>query len=81
MAALDRPSAISARTSRSRGGQVGQRVARLRASSWATTSGSSAVPPAATRSQRVDELGHVGDPVLEQVADAVLVRLDSSSVA
>ena len=38
--------------------------------SWVTTSGSSAVPPEATRTQGLDEVAHVGHPVLEQVADA-----------
>ena len=34
-----------------------------------TTSGSSAVPPEATRTEGLDELAHVGDAVLQQVAD------------
>ena len=69
--ALDRPSAISASTSRSRGVSVARSPAcRLARTSWLTTSGSSAVPPARHPGQRVGELGHVGDPVLEQVADA-----------
>ena len=45
-----RPSAIAARTSRSRGvSDASGSSARLRAMSCATTSGSSAVPPFATR--------------------------------
>ena len=42
---------------------------RRRTNSCATTCGSSTVPPRATRSQRVEELVDVRDPVLEQVAD------------
>jgi len=50
MAALDRPSAISPSTSRSRGVICESGSSRaLRASSLAITSGSIAVPPAATR--------------------------------
>jgi hypothetical protein len=50
MAALDRPSAISARTSRSRGLSAARLSSPvLRASKRAITSGSMAVPPAATR--------------------------------
>jgi hypothetical protein len=49
--ALDRPSAISASTSRSRGVRDDMpSVVRLAASSWLTTSGSRAVPPDPTRS-------------------------------
>ncbi len=44
---------------------------RLRASSWATTSGSRALPPVGDPVEGVEELGDVGDPVFEQVADAV----------
>ena len=71
IAGLLRPSAISASTSRSRGvsRSSGSRR-RERASSCATTSGSSAVPPAPTRRTRLDELADVGDAVLQQVADA-----------
>ena len=44
------PSAIAASTSRSRGVSAASRSSRRRLTiSWATTSGSSAVPPAATR--------------------------------
>ena len=49
MPAFERPSAISASTSRSRGVSASTGLARRRPSSCATTSGSSAVPPAATR--------------------------------
>ena len=72
MAALERPSAISASTSRSRA------VSRSSGSSWrpgqivATTSGSSTVPPAATRRTASTNSRDVGDPVLEQVADRAL---------
>jgi hypothetical protein len=49
--ALDRPSAISASTSRSRGVRDDMpSVVLLAARSWLTTSGSSAVPPDPTRS-------------------------------
>ena len=50
MPALDRPSAIRAITSRSRGVRAATpREWRLERKSWPTTSGSSAVPPPATR--------------------------------
>ena len=50
IAPLDRPSAISPSTSRSRAVSVASPPPRrLAPSSWVTTSGSSAVPPAATR--------------------------------
>ena len=61
--------------SRSRGAEACARVAsRRRPSSWATTSGSRAVPPSPTRRIGVEELADVGDPVLEQVADAARRR-------
>ena len=47
IAALDRPSAISASTSRSRGVRPSS-GSRRRPISWRTTSGSSTVPPSAT---------------------------------
>jgi hypothetical protein len=51
MPAFERPSAISASTWRSRAVSAARPSARrLARSSWPTTSGSSAVPPAATRS-------------------------------
>jgi hypothetical protein len=51
MPALERPSAINASTSRSRGvSDDTPRLVRLAASNWLTTSGSRAVPPAPTRS-------------------------------
>ena len=49
IAALERPSAISASTSRSRGVSRSSGSSRWRAMIAATTSGSSTVPPAATR--------------------------------
>ena len=70
MAVLERPSAIRASTSRSRG--VSSRSGssrRRRTSSWPTTSGSSTVPPAATRASASRNSSIVGHPVLEQVAD------------
>ena len=49
--ALDRPSAISASTSRSLAvSEASPAARRLAPSSWLTTSGSSAVPPEPTRS-------------------------------
>jgi hypothetical protein len=69
---LDQPSAIRASTSRSRGGEALDRVAaaaeqlayHLRVDHRAACG-----DPA----HRVDELLHVADPVLEQVADAAAV--------
>ena len=49
-------------------------VRRWRPISRATTSGSSAEPPAATRLQRVEEVVDVEDAVLEQVAEAARRR-------
>ncbi len=52
MPALERPSAINESTSRSRPVSGARPAARWPApASWVTTSGSSAVPPAATRSR------------------------------
>src|ERR1700742_4701093 len=69
--ALDRPSAISPSTSRSRRVSVfSPSVRRLARDSWLTTSGARAGPPAAPPLERGHEVGHVGHPVLEQVADA-----------
>lgn len=48
MPALERPSAIRARTSRSRAVSRSSGSLARRTSSWATTCGSSAVPPTAT---------------------------------
>src|SRR5215467_11734670 len=59
MPALERPSAMSLRTCCSRGVRRSIGSSRRRTRSWATTSGSRAVPPAATRRAAV----------LEQVAD------------
>ena len=72
---FERPSAISASTSRSRGVSASSGSSRRRRpSSCATTSGSSAEPPSPTRRTRVDEALDVGDAVLQQVADALGVR-------
>ena len=60
----------SARAPRARAGQRVERPTARRPISCATTSGSITVPPAATRARGGDELLHVGDAVLEQVADA-----------
>jgi hypothetical protein len=52
MPEFDLPSAISASTWRSRGvSEASPPRCRLARNSWLTTSGSSAVPPAATRSR------------------------------
>ena len=68
--AFERPSAISASTSFSRG--VSSRASRscLRPTKCATTSGSSAVPPSADAADGLDEGVDVHHTVLEQVADA-----------
>ena len=69
---LDLPSAIAASTSRSRGlSRSSGPVARRRPSIRPTTSGSSALPPAATRADRVDEALDVTDALLEQVPDSL----------
>ena len=71
---LERPSAISASTSRSRWVSAVQRV---RAPAHQELRDHLRVERGAARghpAQRVEELGHVGDPVLEQVADAAGVR-------
>ena len=66
IAALDRPSAIRESTSRSLAVKLSSAFARPPAPmSSAMTSGSRAVPPAATLAQRVHELGDVADPVLQ----------------
>ena len=49
MATFERPSAISASTSRSRGVSSSSGPSSRWPSSWETASGSSAVPPSATR--------------------------------
>ena len=55
-------------------GERFERVLRPeRTSSWVTTSGSSAAPPAATRRSASRNSRDVGDAVLEQVADAAAV--------
>ena len=66
---FERPSAISARTSRSRSvrSSSGTR-ARRRPTSWATTSGSITEPPRAIRRIGVGEVLEVVDAVLEEVA-------------
>jgi hypothetical protein len=67
---LDFPSAMRVRTSRSRGVRSSSGLfLRLRPSMRATTSGSSAEPPAATR-HRIGEGPDVAHPVLQQVPDA-----------
>ena len=67
---FERPSAISSRTSRSRGVSASTgSSARRRPSSWPTTAGSSADAALADAPHRVGELLDVGDPVLEQVPD------------
>ena len=72
MAWLERPSAISESTSRSRALSTSSGLERrLRATRRPTIDGSSAEPPSATRAHRVGEVVDVGDAVLEQVADAV----------
>ena len=80
-----RPSAISSSTSRSRGESRSTGSSpRLRPTSSATTSGSSAEPPSATRRDGGDELVDVGDAVLEQVAEplgAVAEQLDRVACA
>src|ERR1039457_6356334 len=68
MAALERPSAISASTSRSRPVRPASGC-RLRAGSWGTTSRSSALPPPGPPGEGVGGLGQIRHPVLEQVAD------------
>ena len=70
---LERPSAISASTSRSRSVRCssGSSPCRRRPTSSPTTAGSSTEPPCPTRLTLEDELGEVGDALLEQVADAV----------
>ena len=70
MPAFERPSAISASTSRSRGVSLSSGRPRVRReNSCATTSGSSAVPPSATRRTASRKSATSHDPVLEQVAD------------
>ena len=68
---FERPSAISASTSRSRSvrSSSGTR-ARRRPTSWATTSGSITEPPRGDPPDRVGEVVEIVDPVLQQVADA-----------
>ena len=69
MLAFERPSAISASTSFSRGVSAASRSCR-RPTKCATTSGSSAVPPLATRRTASTNASDVHHAVLEQVADA-----------
>ena len=65
------PSGIRERTSRSLGVRVSRSsVRRVAVRTWATTSGSSAVPPRCYSVQRVDELGDIAYAILEQVSDA-----------
>ena len=67
------PAAISSSTSRSRGVSraSGSSLRRWREISVETIIGSSAEPPSATRRTAREELVHVADAVLEQVADAL----------
>ena len=74
-----RPSAISSSASRSRARQALEWVvARMRPTSSATTSGSSA-EPLADASYRGGELVDVGDPVLEEVAEPCAPSPSSST--
>ena len=72
MPRFDFPSAIAAITSSSRGVSLAMTLRlRRRPSIRATTSGSTALPPSATRVCGVDELLHPADALLEQVPDAL----------
>ena len=70
IAAFERPSAISERTSRSRGVRSSRRESRRPPSSCATASGSSAVTALGDPPDRLDEVAHVGHAVLEEIAHA-----------
>ena len=72
MPAFERPSAISASTSRSRAvrSESGSSPRRALTSVW-TRPGSTTDPPAAIRRSDVDEFVHVQDATLEQVADPI----------
>ena len=70
MAWFDRPSAIRARTARSRSVRSSSGTRARRPTSTATTAGSITEPPRGDPSDRVGEIVEVGDPVLEQIADA-----------
>ena len=79
---FERPSAISASTSRSRSVSVSSgSSARRRPSSWRTIAGSSTEPPEADAPHGVGELVDVGDALLEQVADALGARRRAASCA
>ena len=80
IAVLERPSAISPRTSCSRGGEPGT-AGRGRRQQLADHSGSMTVRPSATWGSACDELGDVADPVLEQVTEPGRRAESSSSVA
>ena len=72
MPALERPSAIRARTSRSRALSWASGSSRRWAeNSSCTRDGSTTEPPLADPLQGLDELVDVGDPALEEVADLV----------
>ena len=75
IAALERPSAISPSTSRSRAVSRPSGSSRsCRASSCDDDLGVHGGAAAGDPADRVDELAHVGDPVLEQVAEAARRR-------
>ena len=70
-----RPSAIRPRhLALARGERSSGSLRPVRTSSWVTTSGSSAAPPAATRRSASRNSRDVGDAVLEQVADPAACR-------
>jgi hypothetical protein len=69
MPALVRPSAITAKTSCSRGVKAPSGSPRRAPTSRATTSGSSAEPPRSDPSQGVEEVIDVKHAVLEQVPE------------
>ena len=74
MAALDRPCAISRSTSISRGvswSSADAGASRRRPTSASSSTGSTTDPPRHVSAQRVDELGAVADPLLEQIGQPV----------
>ena len=80
MAALDRPSAISASTSRSRAvsGVKGSPRAGEQLGHHLGVDGAAALGHPL---QGVNEVGHVGDAVLQQVPDPAAALTESSSAA